>query len=330
MTTTLLQPTADLRATSETVIEAHGLRRHHGRGKARFEAVRGINLTVRRGELFALLGTNGAGKTSTLEVLEGLTPATGGSVSVLGHDPFAQRGRIVERIGIMLQQAGFNDDLTVAETAGLWHSTLTAPRPVASVLADVHLSDRAGVMVKSLSGGEKRRLDLGLALMGRPELLFLDEPTTGLDPQSRQVTWQLVRSLLDDGTTVMLTTHYLAEAEELATRLAIMDHGQIAAEGTVAQILASQNARISFETTQSELLDLAQLPALAQAPRLRSVGDAQHVEIETRDLQASLTALMAGAGRHGITLDRLDARSATLEQAFLSIADKADAPRSAA
>lgn len=303
--------------TTDTAISATGLRRHHGRGKDRFEAVRGIDLDVRTGELFALLGTNGAGKTSTLEVLEGLAPATGGRVSVLGHDPYRERGRIVGRMGIMLQQAGFSDDLTVAETAAMWHSTLERPRPVASTLAEVHLSQRANVRIKSLSGGEKRRLDLGLALMGHPELLFLDEPTTGLDPQSRQVTWQLIRSLLDEGTTVVLTTHYLEEAEELATRLAIMDHGQIHSQGTVAQIIASQNARISFETPEADRLGLGDLPALANIPR----HSGSRVELETTDLQATLASLLARAEEQRLPLDRLDARSATLEQAFLSIAD---------
>jgi len=309
--------------TREPIITAQDLRRHHGRGKDRFEAVRGIDLEVRRGELFALLGTNGAGKTSTLEVLDGLAPATGGQVRVLGHDPHAQRQLVVDRMGIMLQQAGFSDDLTVAETARMWHGTLQHPRPVDEVLRDVHLDGRASVRVKSLSGGERRRLDLGLALMGRPELLFLDEPTTGLDPQSRKVTWQLVRSLLDEGTTVVLTTHYLAEAEELATRLAIMDAGRIHSQGTVAEIIAGQNSRISFWTRSEAALELADLPALAAAPVVRARGDGTDVELQTGDLQATLTALLDRSARAGAALDRLDARSATLEQAFLSIADAA-------
>ncbi|MEL4504500.1 ABC transporter ATP-binding protein [Luteococcus sp. H138] len=303
--------------TPDTAITATGLRRHHGRGKDRFEAVRGIDLEVRTGELFALLGTNGAGKTSTLEVLEGLAPATGGRVSVLGHDPYRERSRIIGRMGIMLQQAGFSDDLTVAETAAMWHATLDRPRPVASTLAEVHLSQRTDVRIKSLSGGEKRRLDLGLALMGNPELLFLDEPTTGLDPQSRQVTWQLIRSLLDAGTTVVLTTHYLEEAEELATRLAIMDHGTIHSQGSVAEIIATQNARISFEVADASRLALGDLPALTTVPHHTGA----RVELETTELQVTLAALLARADQHRVQLDRLEARSATLEQAFLSIAD---------
>ncbi|MGO4957108.1 ABC transporter ATP-binding protein [Luteococcus sp. Sow4_B9] len=307
-----------MNTTADPVIQATGLRRRYGTGRHGFEAVRGIDLHVNRGELFALLGTNGAGKTSTLEVLEGLAPASGGTVRVLGHDPIKQRSRIISRIGVMLQSAGFPESLTVAETATMWHGTLTHPRSVASVLADVQLSDRASVPVKSLSGGEKRRLDLGLALMGRPELVFLDEPTTGLDPQSRQVTWQLVRSLLEEGCTVVLTTHYLAEAEELASRLAIMHHGVIHTEGTVADIVATQNARIDFQCSGTELLDLASLPALAAPINTSAEG---RVQLQSSNLQVTLAALLDEAERQDLRLGRLQARSASLEQAFLAISD---------
>lgn len=304
-------------STEQAVITARGLRRHHGKGRHSFEAVRGIDLTIHRGELFALLGTNGAGKTSTLEVLEGLAPASGGTVEVFGRDPYRQRREIVNRMGIMLQQAGFPDDITVTEMARMWHGTLAHPKAVAAVLADVHLSERAGVRVKSLSGGERRRLDLGLALMGRPQLLFLDEPTTGLDPQSRQVTWELIRSLLDEGTTVVLTTHYLAEAEELATRLAIMDAGAIHTEGTVADIVQAYNSRISFDDPHCPDLELELLPGLAAPVRREGV----QLHLETSDLQQTLAALLLRADRANVRLNRLDARSSTLEQAFLTIAN---------
>ncbi|WP_420175221.1 ABC transporter ATP-binding protein [Luteococcus sp. OSA5] len=304
--------------STEPVIQATGLRRRYGRGRNTFEAVRGVDLDVARGELFALLGTNGAGKTSTLEVLEGLAPASDGQVRVLGHDPYRQRQQIISRMGIMLQQAGFPESLTVAETATMWHGTLSTPRPIASVLADVQLSERAGVPVKSLSGGEKRRLDLGLALMGRPELVFLDEPTTGLDPQSRHVTWNLVRSLLDEGCTVVLTTHYLAEAEELADRIAIMHQGVIHTEGTVAQIVATQNARIEFDSPDARLLDLASLPALAE--RIEVSGE--RVELQSKHLQTTLAELMARAAQNQVELGRLQARSASLEQAFMAISEQ--------
>lgn len=332
MTTTTATPAPGARpeqpapaTRSDVAIEATGLRRTYGTAKTAFEAVRGIDLSVRRGELFALLGTNGAGKTSTLEVLEGLAPASAGHVRVLGLDPLAQRATVRRRTGTMLQEAGFPDELTVAETARLWHGTLTSPRPIDAVLAEVGLSHRAGVRVTSLSGGEKRRLDLALAIMGNPEVLFLDEPTTGLDPQSRRTTWDLVRGFLENGTTVVLTTHYLEEAEELADRLAIMHEGVIAVEGTVAEIVAAQPARIEFAAERAGdadpaavagALDLATLPALTAAPQTGRV----RTELFSSDLQVTLTALLGRANDAGIRLADLDARSATLEQAFLAVA----------
>ena len=300
MTTTTATPAPGARpeqpapaTRSDLAIEATGLRRTYGTAKTAFEAVRGIDLSVRRGELFALLGTNGAGKTSTLEVLEGLAPASAGRVRVLGMDPIAQRAAVRSRTGVMLQEAGFPDELTVAATARLWHGTLTTPRPVDATLAEVNLSHRAGVRVTSLSGGEKRRLDLALAIMGRPDVLFLD-----------------------DGTTVVLTTHYLEEAEELADRLAIMHEGVIAVEGTVAEIVAAQPARIEFEADGTTGLDLAALPALTCAPQTGRV----HTQLLSSDLQATLTALLGQANAAGVRLGNLDARSATLEQAFLAVA----------
>ena len=221
------------RSRDDLVIDVQHLRRRYASSthdRQGFEAVSGVDLQVHRGELFALLGTNGAGKTSLLEVVEGLARPTGGTVRVFGKDPYRQRAQVRPRIGIMLQEAGFPADLTTIETARMWAGTLAAPRPVEEALELVALRGRADVPVSSLSGGERRRLDLALALMGRPEVLFLDEPTTGLDPESRRSAWDLVRGLLDDGTTVVLTTHYLEEAERLADRLAIMHGGRIVQE----------------------------------------------------------------------------------------------------
>lgn len=301
----------------DQVVTARGLRRSYGSGANRFEAVRGIDLEIGRGELFALLGTNGAGKTSTLEMLEGLAPPDAGTARVLDHDPFTDRARIIGRVGLMLQESGFPDALTVAEVAELWHGTLSAPRPVTTVLAEVDLADRARVPVKSLSGGEKRRLDLGLAIMGRPEVVFLDEPTTGLDPQSRQLAWELVRSLVAAGTTVVLTTHYLQEAEALADRVAIMHSGRIAVEGTLAELAARQSAQIQFAAPSDDgPLDLAGLPGLAAAPE----RDGHQVVLTTDDLQATLTVLLHRAAAASLRLDGLSAQPATLEQAFLRIA----------
>ncbi len=305
---------------ADHVLTVQGLHRTYGVGRDTFDAVRGVDLHVRRGELFALLGTNGAGKTSLLEVVEGIAPATRGQVRVFGLDPYRHRARVRPRTGIMLQEAGFPSDLTTAETARMWAGTLADPMPVAEALDLVGLADRTGVPVKSLSGGERRRLDLALALLGRPEVLFLDEPTTGLDPQSRRDAWDLVRRLLDDGTTVVLTTHYLEEAERLADRLAIMHAGRIVRTGTVADIVAGEPARIRYRTTDTALRDpqrLSDLPQLAAPPR----ADATGVELTSRDLQATLTRLLVRAAESGAVLTDLDASPASLERAFLAVAE---------
>ncbi|WP_392874151.1 ABC transporter ATP-binding protein [Streptomyces sp. LN499] len=296
--------------TDECVIAADGVRRRYAGG---FEAVTGISFSVARGEIFALLGTNGAGKTSTVELLEGLAQPDGGTVRVLGHDPYRERAAVRPRIGVMLQEGGFPSDLTVAETLRMWSGCTSAPRPTSEALELVGLSDRARVRVKQLSGGEKRRLDLALALLGRPDVLFLDEPTTGLDAEGRRDTWELVRTLRDGGTTVLLTTHYLEEAESLADRLAIMHRGRIVVAGTPAEVTASRPARIRFE-----------LPGGVGARRLplglRAAADGRRIEIRTHRLQESLGELLRWAQESDVELLRLDARSASLEEAFLDIA----------
>jgi ABC-2 type transport system ATP-binding protein len=295
------------------VITVTNLHRSYGRGATTFEAVRGLSLSVRRGELFALLGTNGAGKTSTLEVLEGLAPATSGIVRVLGHDPYRERPLVRPRIGIMLQEAGFAGYLSVEETARAWAGTLTAARPVAEVLEQVGLSARAMVAVRQLSGGERRRLDLALAVLGRPDVLFLDEPTTGLDPEGRLATWRLVRGLLAEGTTVLLTTHHLEEAAELADRLAILHEGVVARTGTPAEVTASQPAQIRFAMPVG-----ATLPALPHVLDVVRAGSS--VIVHTSALQPTVAALLAWASAHDLELADLNARSASLEEAFLAVA----------
>lgn len=302
------------------VINVNELRRRYGGSdKKGFDAVRGLSLSVRRGELFALLGTNGAGKTSTLEVLEGLAPPTSGVVRVLGQDPYRARRLVRPRVGIMLQEGGFPGDLTVTEVGRMWAGTLTSSRPVEEALDLVDLRHRAGVYVKALSGGEKRRLDLAMAILGRPEILFLDEPTAGLDPQSRRRTWRLVRDLMESGTTVLLTTHYLQEAEELADRLAILHRGRIVRTGTPAEVAASQPARISFRRPANTHGPLPVLPGAVATDGI--VGrDGRSVVVRTRDLQGSLTALLSWASSRDVVLGDLDARSASLEEAFLAVA----------
>ncbi|MER7721162.1 ABC transporter ATP-binding protein [Streptomyces flaveolus] len=304
----------------EHVIEVTDLRRVYGGG---FEAVRGIDFSVRRGEIFALLGTNGAGKTSTVELLEGLAAPAGGRVRVLGHDPYTERAAVRPRTGVMLQEGGFPSELTVAETARMWAGCVSGARPEAEVLALVGLADKRGTRVKQLSGGERRRLDLALALLGEPEVLFLDEPTTGLDAEGRRDTWELVRTLRDGGTTVLLTTHYLEEAEDLADRLAILHEGRIAATGTPAEVTATQPSRISFELPDGYFV--GDLPPLGELGVSDHRVDGRIVRLRTRELQRAATALLVWAERAGVELRGLDVRSASLEEAFLRIAKDASA-----
>ncbi|MQS13250.1 ABC transporter ATP-binding protein [Streptomyces kaniharaensis] len=304
-------------APSGHVIEVTDLHRRYGTGTAGYHAVRGVDLAVGRGELFALLGTNGAGKTSTLELIEGLAAPSGGTVRVLGHDPYRERAAVRPRIGIMLQEGGFPGDLTVAETGRSWSGMTSGARPVEEALELVGLGHRRGVRVKQLSGGERRRLDLAMALLGRPEVLFLDEPSTGLDPEARAAVWRLVRELRAQGTTVLLTTHYLEEAEELADRLAIMHGGQVVTTGTVAEVIAGRPSRITFELPE---FTGASLPPLAGA---ELTVEGRKVTVQTTGLQSTLFDLLGWAHHHGIALGALDARSASLEEAFLAIASEA-------
>ncbi|WP_405972819.1 ABC transporter ATP-binding protein [Streptomyces sp. NBC_00988] len=299
----------------EHVIEVTDLRRVYGGG---FEAVRGITFSVRRGEVFALLGTNGAGKTSTVELLEGLAPASGGRVRVLGHDPYSERAAVRPRTGVMLQEGGFPSELTVAETARMWAGCTSGARPESEALALVGLARRADVRVKQLSGGERRRLDLALALLGEPEVLFLDEPTTGLDAEGRRDTWELVRALRDGGTTVLLTTHYLEEAEGLADRLAILSEGRIAVTGTPAEVTAGRPSRISFELPSGYFV--GDLPPLGELGVVGHEVAGRVVRLETQELQRATTGLLVWAEGAGIELRRLEVRSASLEEAFLGIA----------
>ncbi|GGY72057.1 ABC transporter ATP-binding protein [Streptomyces omiyaensis] len=295
-------------------IEATDLSRTYAGG---FEAVRGISLSVPRGEIFALLGTNGAGKTSTVELLEGLAAPTGGTARVLGHDPYRERTAVRPRIGVMLQEGGFPSDLTVAETVRMWAGVTSGARPAAEALGAVGLTGREKVRIKQLSGGERRRLDLACALLGRPEVLFLDEPTTGLDAEGRRDTWELVRALRAQGTTVLLTTHYLEEAEALADRLAIMHQGRIVLSGTPAEVTAAQPARIRFALPDG-------VPAARLPLALKAAADGDRIEIRTHALQDDLTGLLDWARDHGVRLEGLDARSASLEEAFLDIASRTE------
>ncbi|MGH3587907.1 MAG: ABC transporter ATP-binding protein, partial [Pseudonocardia sp.] len=246
---------ATLTAPPDAAVAVRGLHVHYGE----YEAVRGIDLDVRRGEDFALLGTNGAGKTTTLEVLEGFGTRSGGTVSVLGLDPATDRADLRRRMGVQLQDGGFVEELTVLETLALWQRLVERPDRPQRLLDRFELEARRDVQVGKLSGGEKRRLDLALAVWGSPELVILDEPTTGLDPESRRRTWDAIQELQEARRTVLLTTHYLEEAEALADRVAIMHEGRVAVAGTLAEIVAAQPAGFSATLPPG----VAELPALA-------------------------------------------------------------------
>ncbi|MBE1592487.1 ABC transporter ATP-binding protein [Nonomuraea angiospora] len=290
-----------------TAIEVTGLRKSH----QGFEAVKGISFEVAQGQIFALLGRNGAGKTSTIEVLAGFQRADGGSVRVLGLDPYADRAAVRQRTGIMLQEAGFFPDLTVAQTVDTWRDFTAAPRPRDEALELAGLADRRGTKVRQLSGGEKRRLDLALALLGRPDVLFLDEPTTGMDPEARRNTWTVVRDLARQGTTILLTTHYLEEAQRLATAMAILDAGEIVASGDMAETLAARSGRVAFRLPAH--VDPAELPLPVTVE-----GETAVCRADDPDLAAQ--TLLTWAAGHGVRLSGLEVRAATLEDLFLESA----------
>jgi ABC-2 type transport system ATP-binding protein len=270
------------------------------------EAVRGLTFSVRRGEVFGLLGPNGAGKTTTVEILEGHRRRDGGEVSVLGFDPAERAAELRSRVGIVLQSCGTYPHLTVRETLAHWADLYPAPRGVEETIVLAGLQEAADRRARTLSGGQKRRLDLALALIGDPELIFLDEPTTGFDPAARRAAWEVVRALRDLGKTVLLTTHYLDEAQALADRVAIVKDGRILAEGPPGELIAG-------------------------APRYRvsyRVG-AEVVVRETDDPTTLLHEATAAALARGERLEDLSVSRPSLEDVYLELTAEAWAPEPA-
>jgi ABC-2 type transport system ATP-binding protein len=264
---------------TDAAIEVEGLRKAYGDA----EAVRGIDFTVRRGEVFGLLGPNGAGKTTTVEILEGYRDRSAGSVRVLGMDPGERPAALRERVGIVLQSCGIYRQLTVREAVSYWATLYPAPRDVEETIELAGLGESADKRTRMLSGGQQRRLDFALALVGDPELIFLDEPTTGFDPEARRNAWETVRSLRDLGKTVLLTTHYLDEAQALADRVAIIKDGRILAEGAPSELGAGAaryrvswregDERFERETTDpTTLLHELTTSALARGERLEDLS----------------------------------------------------------
>ncbi|WP_285780416.1 ABC transporter ATP-binding protein [Microtetraspora sp. NBRC 13810] len=273
-----------------------------------FHAVKDLSFQVRPGELYALLGTNGAGKTSTLETVEGHRAATSGTVRVFGKSPRDRRA-VRPRMGIMLQESGFSPDLTVQESVRLIGKLTQRTDRVERVLGVVDLTRKAGTKVSQLSGGEKRRLDFATAMYGTPELIFLDEPTTGLDIQSRDDLWDVVDKLREDGSTVVLTTHYLEEAQQRADRIGLMHKGALHREGTVSELTRTLPAAIRFS-----------LAPAAPAPPLRATreGDGTFL-IETFGLQEDLHTLLRWAQDHEVELRELQAGPTRLDDVFRAL-----------
>lgn len=306
--------------TAHTPITVSNLTRTYASAKKKkaFTAVDGISFHVTEGEVYGLLGTNGAGKTSTLEVIEGLAPATSGSVSVLGMDPTKNRANVRPHTGTMLQSGGLPTQLTVAETIRMWAGTCSRPMPPERALDVVDLSHRAKVKVGSLSGGEQRRLDLACALVGQPSILFLDEPTTGLDPESRRRVWRLLENLKAQGVTMILTTHYLEEAERLCDRIGIMHRGAIVLEGSLRDIVSTEASVIRFGIQEgSDASTAPQPPALAGAQVTRSGST---YEVRTDHLQEHSLAILQWAQSKRLALRDFSATPASLETVFMRVA----------
>ena len=291
-------------------IEVRGLTKSYGG----VHAVRGIDLTVARGQIFALLGPNGAGKTTTVEILEGYRSRDGGTVQILGYDPGRQRQRLKRQIGIVLQSSGMDSYLTVAETVAMYAGFFPHPRPVDEVIQLVGLEAKRDTRVLKLSGGQQRRLDVAIALTGNPDLLFLDEPTTGFDPSARHEAWEVIKNLAKLGKTVLLTTHYMDEAQYLADQVAVISSGRIVAEGTPATI---GNRELARARIRYRLPDGAAPPADLTAPP----GPDGLTELVPEDLTAALHRLTGWALDQHVELTGLEVTRPTLEDVYLELTD---------
>jgi ABC-2 type transport system ATP-binding protein len=295
----------------EPAIRVRGLRKSYGS----LEAVAGIDLEVARGEVFALLGPNGAGKTTTLEILEGYRRRSGGDVRVLGVDPATGGTALRAKIGIVLQSSGVEPYLTVAELIDQFRGYYPSPRPLGEIISVVGLEAKRKERVKKLSGGQQRRLDVALGLAGDPELLFLDEPTAGFDPAARRGAWDMIANLRALGKTVLLTTHYMDEAQALADRVAIIVLGRVVAQGPPDMLMESQMTKIRWRTGST-----GSLPATLGPVREQDGW----VEVEPADPTRALHELTSWALSHNVELERLTVTRASLEDVYLELTRRAE------
>lgn len=297
----------------DPAIEARGLRKSYGT----VQALDGVDLTVNRGEVLAILGPNGAGKTTLVEILEGHRRADGGDARVLGFDPGRRERAFRERIGIVLQQEGLPDVITVREAIELYGAAYPHPRPAAEVMELVGLADRAHVRAGTLSGGQRRRLDLALGICGDPELVFLDEPTTGFDPAARRQSWDLIERLRSLGKTILLTTHYMDEAQQLADRVVVISRGRVIAEGTPDTLGrgAVEAAVVSFRIPID--LDIAEAPLPDDVER-----HDRALRFRTDSPTHDLAPLLSWAAVRGAELEALTVTRPTLEDVYLQLTEE--------
>jgi ABC-2 type transport system ATP-binding protein len=286
----------------------------------KLEAVRGLNLEIQVGECFGLLGPNGAGKTTTIEILEGLLPATSGEVSILGHSWTKNEREMREWLGISLQETKLSEKLTVRETIELFASFYRQPRSTEEVLEQLQLTEKADAWVGKLSGGQRQRLAVATALVCNPKILFLDEPTTGLDPQSRRQLWDIIRAFQRNGGTALLTTHYMDEAERLCDRLAIVDHGQVIAEGSPADLINRLGGNHVVEFSVKGNSDGGALRAWQGLPSVESVReDDGLIALNVKQPHLTIPALLDAIQKQGGTLQHLTTRQASLEDVFVRL-----------
>ncbi len=298
----------------EAVIRIEGLRKSYGK----VIAVDGVDLEVRRGEVFGILGPNGAGKTTTLEMIEGLRKPDSGEIEVAGYDAVRETEKLKKIVGVQLQTTALFDYLSIEETLGLFadlYGADSSPERIRKLLEMVSLTEKAKARVDQLSGGQQQRLSMALALVNDPKVVFLDEPTTGLDPQARRNMWDLVRDIQRQDRTVVLTTHYMEEAEELCDRVAVMDHGKILVCDTPLALIRSLDVDATVLVTVEGDLDgtLEQLPGVDNVER-----EDNEVRLRTRSTQETITGLMGLAAERGVRLHNLSVRSANLEDVFIS------------